>query len=190
MLWRGSGHALERLWRGSGHARTVAGDSEAGSVRQSAGLPEVPKAETFVNFASQGSKSPKTFIAVDRWWEALAQNRSSLACGTPRRHPVEAASSLMYTCYYYHLENCVAASPLSSSSPGRIALDARAVRRVASCLMGNSAIPMMAMQALAWGGLLGPIGAGWCVSPQHSQGSCILPAVRSSLRFSSCCCFP
>ena len=144
------------------------------------GFPRFQKLKHSSTLLPKVPKAPNTFIAIDRWWEALAQNRSSLACGTPRRPPAEAASSLMYTCYYYHLENCVAASPLSSSSPGRIALDARAVRRVASCLVVNSAIPTRAMQALDWGDLLGPIGAGWCVSPQHSQGSFILPAVRSS----------
>ena len=154
MLWRGSGEALAMLWRGSGEA------------------PERPW--------------PCSGEAPERFWPCTGEALERLRRGSGHARTVAAASEagsvrhstqasgrsrliLMYTCYYYYPENCVAASPLSSSSPGRIALAARAVWRVASCPMGNSAVPMGALQALAWGDLLGPIGAGWCVTPQHSQ---------------------
>ena len=117
--------------------------------------------------------------ALERLWRGSAEALAMLwiVAGASEagsvRHSTQASGRsrliLMYTCYYYYPENCVAAPPLSSSSPGRIALAARAVWRVASCPMGNSAVPMGALQALAWGDLLGPIGAGWCVTPQHSQ---------------------
>ena len=70
---------------------------------------------------------------------------------------------------HYNTNNCCPLlSPRTRLRPRR-ALASRAVRREASCLVGNSAIPMRHAQALYWGDLLGPSGRAGSSHPSTAR---------------------